>query len=722
MWFHFLRTADAGKAETVAQTLLLAQTSGGAGPSLTGNLPRSYPLEFARATNGYLYMTNGLTEVIKWDGITSSTSQAGVTAPTTALTISATGSGLITGTYSAYTRFIDVDGNPSNLSPVSNTIDVDTVDTFIYENVPSPDLESNVVRKQILRNVAGSTITYYVDIDTTDLTGTTFTSTRSDSDLLVQVAVPLFSDDLSINLAARFGVPPNDKPFIAYFFQRLWLYGVTPYADGHAEVTKGSTTVTGVGTQWPSTFVGRVFYSQKADRGYSITAVDEAAQTITLATAYEEVTDKFALYSIRPIPSRRHALAYSEAGRFDAWPATQSLEVASSDDIEDEGTGLVATQSFLYILQRRHIYRLSYLTDPVVDGGVFLSARRGCVNNRSWATADGFVYCLDDRGIYRFDGSDRTQDLSSPIQDIFWFDNTEEKLRINWRASRFFHCSHDRNDATMRWFVSFSGNRYPRHALCFNYGTNNWWVEEYPFAVGDSDILKSVNPVSIVTSQFAKIYAIGEGTLDGIIPGGVDTRSEIASASWNTISSSVVMALPATGVVGNTLSIVSGRGKGQRRVIYQVSGDRFDITSPWTELPDSTSKLQIGAIEWNWRSGWYRWTYVAQDQPRRITASFLPTVTETTMDMRVFRDYSTVAEVAAYDWPQHPDDTSGVTMRRDDDDVVFDLQQDHGYGYLTLDGYKDFQEWRRDVVQIEARGFTGESPVFVYEFGVEGAQ
>jgi hypothetical protein len=724
--FFFLQSsaeeAGSGTADvTVSQALLLSQDLEGRSPSIQSGLVREHAVDFSRATNQYLYWTSGFGPVMKWDGIASLSREAGVVAPTTAVTIGSTGSGTITGSYSAYLRFIDVDGNPSNLSPISEVIQVTNVSTILYTNVQSPNLNvSGTVKRQILRNTSGQTLTYYVDVETEDLTSTSLQSTRTDAELRVQEPVPLFSEDFTLNLASRFGVPPNDRTYIAFYANRLWLYGEAIYDIGHVEVANGSTAVTGVGTEWTTAMEGRQFYTSEGDKAYTVATIDEAAQTLVLDQAYLRATDKFARYTIRPVPEHRHLLSFSEPGQFDAWNEERGLIVASSDDVEDEPTGLAATQSFLFILQRRHIYRLSFLTEPGGDGGIFLSARRGCINNRSWVSADGFIYALDDRGIYRFDGSDNTEDLSQPIQDLFYFDSPAGSLRINWRSARFFHASHDRNDATIRWFVSLSGNYLPRHAICFNYGTPQWWLEEYPHPVGHSTILKSINPVSLAASAFADVFAVGVGTLDGLVVTGGDTRGGVVTSEVRSLTSTG-RTFPTTGVVGNTIAIVAGTGKGQTRVIASVAGQTIVVAEPWTTKPDITSTFQIGAVRWSWKSGWNRWDYLAHNQPRRLSMSFEPATAEALLDLRLYKDYSRVPENWGLTWPRNIIDSSGVVTRDNDPDAVVNLEQDKGFSVLNIDSFSDFDEWRRDNVAVEIRGFSGESPVIIYELNVEGA-
>lgn len=77
---------------------------------------------YQEASNGYLYHTNGLNPVKRWNGRSASQGDAGMEGPSTALVIASSGDGVLVGTYAAYVRFLDADGLVTNLSPISNEI------------------------------------------------------------------------------------------------------------------------------------------------------------------------------------------------------------------------------------------------------------------------------------------------------------------------------------------------------------------------------------------------------------------------------------------------------------------------------------------------------------------------------------------------------------------------------------------------------------------------
>lgn len=701
---------------TVAQRVSLQQTQTPLAPVILSGSPRAKAMCFARAPDGNVYMATGLTPVYKWDGVSYTASTVGVSPPTSSVTISGSGSGSITGTYTAYLRFLDVNGNPSNLSPVSTSLTVDSVSTITYTGVAAPT-EMKAVRKQLLRNTTGQALVYYVDVDSTDLSATTFTSTLTDTNLALNTPVALF-DDQGNSLANRYGVPPDDKPVICSYLDRMFAAGEVQYSDGNVQVTTSSTTVTGIGTQWTSSLAGRFLYVVGTGRSYEISSVNTAAQTLTLTEAYAGGTDPFGVYVIRPSPAARRTLQFSEAGLYEAWPATNGLTVEENGD---SITGLMVADSFLWVLQRRHVYRLTYHLGPLVDGGLFLAARRGCVNNRSWVYVDGASYLLDEQGVYRLGGGGESENVSQAVQDVFFLNGDDATYRVNWEASEWFHALHCRDERTIRWFVALGGHRLPQHAMCYNYDAQSWWVEKYAFPVGHSTVTDADLPRPVVCGPAKRVFAQGVGSLDGPDPGQGTTRATAASATLLSLVGPGTAAFASTRLAGSPVTIVSGTGKGQTNVIASVSGLTVTVLWPWLVKPDSTSKFQLGGVTWSWKTGLLRWANVENDVPRRLTLSFPPAPEEAYLDLRVFRDYAETPIVYGSTQPNTPTRADAVQITSGSADAVFDLQNQYGFGHVLLAGKRSPRALKWDLFSVELRGVTGEGPVTLHELAIEGA-
>jgi hypothetical protein len=711
---------------------------------------------YCEASNGLLYITNGMQAMLRWDGMSQLMETAGLAAPLTGVVIQAgPDPGDIVGTYNAYVRFVDEYGYFSDLSPISNDLtpvsttgaitgatnatpvvitsaghglttgnliliagvggnvsanglwSVTVIDgndfsldgsagttaysgggtwtagvsQIIYRDCPIPT-DPKVVRRQFLRNLSGETQTYYVDIDTYDLTSTSLYSANDDEALGAGTAVPLLNADGSPFANAN-GVPPPWKTAPQFLLGRMFMGVEVPYSEGSVAVQFGSPFVYGIGTEWTVEMSqSRVIYITGATVSYQIVNVDPVNQIITLIVPYQFASAPYASYTIRPEPGERRLLYYTEAGLPDSWPATDALEVAEDGD---DFTGLMVLGSFLYILERHHMYRFTFQTDPATDGYVFQSsASRGCINQRCWVVVDDGAYMLDEQGIHLFSGG-TVQPLSEPIQDIFRRGDGE--YEINWSASNFFHAVHYPAQETIRWFVCLSGHYLPQHALTLNYRLKRWWIEEYPTPIGSSATLLVNGETLVYLGTTAnRVLALWTNLLDGPDASAGTLQGNVASSTLLSLTDTAASFANA-GLVGAPVTITDGTGKGQTRLIVSVSGQTLDIDDPWLTLPDTTSVYQVGGINYNWRSGWFRFVESENLSPRRIEVDFEPVDNPATFTLRLTLDY--FGNVVVWDQNYSEANLAGVRLQKGSTDMVVDLEYPRGLIQQRLDGHRD---------------------------------
>lgn len=670
------------------------------------------PFTYATVSNGSVFAASGLSPMVKWNGQTPTFLQAGVPSPATPCALNYSGTGTITGAYSAYVRFVDTDGNPSSVSPISNTVIPTNAANIVYGNVPAAT-DPRVARRQILRNTTGQGITYYVDIDTTDLTGSNFTSPRTDTDLAAQEPVPLF-DAEGNTLANRFDQPRNDKPIIVHYLGRLFAAGEVPYSLGHCWVQAGSTNVYGVATNWNSSMVGRFIYVRGSATAGEIAAVDTANQVLTLVDPWDGLTDKFSEYAIRQAPGERNLLYWSEANLPDAWPATAGVQIG---DVGEPITALASAGSFLYVFQRRVAWRFSYQRDPARDAGVFEAFRRGLVNQRCWVQHGEQTYCLDEQGVYVFGSNEAVTDLSTPIQDLFWGPGNGS-LRVAWEYSQYFHATHDQPKTTIRWFVALGHAKYPSHAICYHYVHQHWWIEEYPWPLGASTQAIVDRPMVAAAGPAARVYAF-DGTLDGVSDTSGKLRGAVTTSTYLTISDSLTT-FPATGLIGGTVAIVAGRGKGQLRRISAVSGATITVDLPWTIKPDTTSVYQLGAVRARWKSRRFRWTVTEKSTLRRMEVLFQPTTSDATLDVRLFPNFSPTPIAWGPSFPRHATDEAGLSWIKGEPDLSVHLAYEHGFVQARLDDSRDQFIARGDNFQLEMSGFSSRDVWRIFSLMLDG--
>jgi hypothetical protein len=742
---------------------------------LRSKISGGFPFSYAETPGGLLLLANGIDPMLKWDGLAQAAAPAGVKAPVAAMELGGSGLGYITGKIVAYQRFIDVDGNASDLSPVSNlmdagadgliqdvdfnretglvtirsnghglsgvqavaidgvfgiplangrwnvtVVDEDTftindlsitsglydvggvwtmgVETVLYGAVPVPT-EEKVVRRQILRNLSGSAESLYVDIDTTDLVSTVFMSRVDDAALSDGVALPLTHGEDDLPYASRNGIPPSHKRVIASHKGRIYATADAEYSAGHAEVAFNQTLVKGVGTAWRKTFIGRLMYFVGATSPYGITDVDEDAQVVTLDRPFFDAPRPFCRYTIKPEPGERRLVYYSEAGLAESWPAYNALAVPETND---EIVGLLSLGQYLYIVERRHLHRLTFQGDPQ-DGYTFLSATRGSLSNRTYAVADNVVYFLDEIGIHRFDGQESTP-ISQPIQNLFQPYGTED-VEVDWTADQsLWHAALDPIADTIRWFVNMVGRQGLVDAICYNYRTDRWWIEQYPTAVTSNTNTTMGARRSLVGTDARRILCLGNGVYDGVDDSGT-LRGTVETADATTITDSLASF---KAVEGAPITIVEGTGRDQTRVIARATETTIEVVQPWDVIPDATSIYQVGGIPWKWRSGWFRYIDHEEDMSRDVEVVFKPTPLATTLDFQLYFDHESEPRKWDRDLVQ-----DGVETRRDESRIMVELNTSRGWAVQRICGHGGTYSMGDHFVSVEMSGVQAGSPVRV---------
>lgn len=588
------------------------------------------------------------------------------------------------------------------------------VSTITYSNVQTTT-DPKVVRRQILRNSDGEASVYYVDIDKTDLSSTTFTSTETDTFLTANEQQPIL-DSNGLALANLRYVPPTHFSALACQLGRFFACGKEDEARGAVQVTTGSLVVQGIGTQWTAGLAGRVLYVVGAVNNYQISSVNVNTQQLTLLTAYQDSSDPFSEYAVRAVPGERRSLYYTPAAQPESWPPLYQLSIQED---EDELVCPMSRGSFLYILEQRHIYKLTFQDDPAIDGAIFLSANRGCINKRCWVLVDNDAYMLDEYGCHNFDSQGQSKPISESIQEIFRT-NSLFRYKINWSARRYFFAVLHRPNETIRWFVALGGEYLPRYALCYNYRLQRWWIEQYPFAVG-AGVAGHINgvPTTFVCGESAKVYAMWTGTTDvanpnlGTIRGAV-TSSGIVSLTDTTAN----FCISGQGsVINSPVTIVDGTGKTQTRRVVNATSTQLFVDTPWTNNLDTTSVYQLGGVNWSWKSTWLRLAPSAVEQDRAIEILFASTEQPCTMDMRIAYDFGN-PEVQKQQFTSK----SGGGVRSDpgSPDKVIDLTKAASVVMIRIPGHRErFLDGRR-YDQIELRGSTNQDPVSVFELILEG--
>jgi hypothetical protein len=183
-----------------------------------------------------------------------------------------------------------------------------------------------------------------------------------------------------------------------------------------------------------------------------------------------------AWYAVDTSGVRPNALMYSEIDEPESVPAENELILQENTGDTDRLVALIPLGSELLLAQRAHLYRLNYVSQPVIDASIILAAYRGVLNNRCWSVIGGVAFLVDSYGMYAFDGG-AEEPVSVPV-DNYWRDGI-----IDMTKSESFHVRSDVASRVVRFYYCRSADAAPTRALCYCIATKAWWEEQYPVAV-----------------------------------------------------------------------------------------------------------------------------------------------------------------------------------------------------------------------------------------------
>lgn len=681
---------------------------------------------FCADQKGNLIVLYGNRRGLHWNGIESTAQNLGIDAPSAAPTVALdVGAGAATaGLYTFWYRFKDGDGNYSNFSP-SATLTAAGSDGFDWTVVPD-STDTRVTHKELIRTTAAQATTGYVRTTIAQATTAFLNDYISDATLDDNTALPILTSDGFAN-ANRFTPPPETKRCCVNVHDRFFYGVTTTYREGSIELTNGSTTVQGRGTNFTADMEDRILYIEGQTAKYTIDSVDTTNQTLTLTAVFAGTTNLFVdYYAIKETEDDAEKWYFSGVLEPESVIATDNFKIQWDDG--DFDTAAFRLGYSFFISRSRNIYQVNIGANPRRDIDVNHIVNRGSVNPFTMTNVEKTMWMMDYKGLHVFTGG-ASQHLSEAIQDVFRGENS--RYNINWQASDWFFVSHNPQEETVRFHVCMGGAYLPKWAICLHYRKEVGWFEYYPWRIGHACLADTPAGLELLYgSEGERVYR-GNGTLDGPAENVGTLRGTVDSATLISITDNTAV-FPASNVVNAPLCIVSGRGKGQYRIISAVSTQTITVKHPFSVLPDTTSVYVIGGVEWRWKSGLFKFTPRETSEVRRAKLAVEPTDKPGTIDIRTYYNHDkTPTEIQVPFDRQGTSSTGSPTIPVED--VVWDIQRnpttdnpdqgdftgfrDHNFD----DGFEDETEGDRWVA-IELRGFQGEDRIVLHELGIDGVR
>ena len=522
----------------------------------------------------------------------------------------------------------------------------------------------------------------------------------------------LNNPDGSIN-ADRFVPPPNFKAVPALFQDRMFWAADVEYTAGTV-ATNGTATITGTSTNWTATMVGRYIAIDGEALPYKITAWASATSITIERVATTTASGKS--YAIRSPAGELNQIYYSEPLEPESVPADNVVKLQNNTGDDDEIVGLMPHGSSMYVLQKRHIYQLDFVSQPRIDASVSLVCSRGAISQRTWVYFEDTAYLMDYSGIYKFGGG-APEPISGGIQDMFR-DGT-----IDFSVAKWFFASKDPRLEIVRFHYCESGETRPKKAICIHHRSGAVWLESYPWELGGAALISVSGALRLALGgQDDIVYLSGQGTLDGTLGSGT-VRGTVTSSTSTTLSDST--ATFPTDCVGASIAIVSGTGKGQERVITTRNSATQVTVATWTTNPDTTSIYQIGAIPLNFCTALIELKEAEHSVDSRIRVVAQPTTNAALLDARLWYNHDSAARNMSFTINHG----TGVSVPATElDSIVLDLKKTRsdlanstGYWQHTLPGNRSSEQGGADRwVAVQLIGYQGADQLKVYSLEING--
>lgn len=184
-----------------------------------------------------------------------------------------------------------------------------------------------------------------------------------------------------------------------------------------------------------------------------------------------------AWYAVDTRAIKPNSLWHSEIDEPESVPEEYEIVVQESLGEPDAIVALIPMGSYMLIAQSRHLYKLTYVSQPLIDASIRLADSRGILNARCYAVLGGVAYIADGQGIYAYADQER-QDVSVAIDD-YWRDG-----KIDFSKRDVFYMTASPVERVVRFFYCKTGDgARPTRALCYSVSTQAWWEETYPHAM-----------------------------------------------------------------------------------------------------------------------------------------------------------------------------------------------------------------------------------------------
>lgn len=630
----------------------------------------------AATMQGVQYFSNNFDPVKRWNGLTTTLQDAGITGPSLAIGAPTTAAGgLSNGDHLIRYRYKDTStGFVSNPSPAL-TYTVSGGNGLLTFGIGVAD---------DIRTTSDTKVDQYV-IEATRVGGGTFFQ-------LGTAAVGATSVQLGMNddsLAQQFnsddaygssedletysnGVPPLGTIVVPYR-GKLWIAGDAAYELTDVTFTNNSTAITGTGfsTAWDD---GAAFLLLREGdtKAYEISSV--ASDTaMTLSVAWTGSSGNYDAKVFKRFPNRAY---YSRT----FYPEQYYISVWARDflaETSDTLTSMFGRKDGLYAFGFTNAERLIFNADPSVAAGAVISplkGRRGNWNQRTLVEVDGELFAWDRAGMWAV--GEVPRHISTPIDDTL-------KLSIDYAEYAKFHAGYSPESRIVMFFYVQTGDTEPKYAACFEVDTGRWFVHQFLQGMtGSQQVATEDGQVRLMLGDengYSWYFDI-QNSFDGPPPTSPTILTVGASATTTVIPVDETLPTADLGVQG---CMVYNPDTGESRYCSANTASQLTVGSAFSAAPADGDTLYLGPIPFEYRTKW--WTGPGQETRKNapyLIIKLFPGTDTGRMRVYFYADFATspsqVTSFVGEEWPDGVTVTNGLYY------LEIDLDGGSGDGLLSV--------------------------------------
>lgn len=225
--------------------------------------------------------------------------------------------------------------------------------------------------------------------------------------------------------------------------------------------------------------------------------------------------------SVDTTGKRPNAIQYSEADEPESCPDVNELVLQTNVRDTDYVTALIPYAGALLVAQSKHVYRLTFVSDPGTDAQTALIAYRGCLNQRTWDIYLGNCFVLDEQGLYTVDDRGQVENLSSQLDTMFRINTDSTLPRIDFSKREWFFVRADRGMGVIRVHIALVGDagKYPTRQLVYDPDSKTWWSELYPTGFSAAGAVRDdQQKTGLIHAGHDGLYSLGVGLTDSGAP------------------------------------------------------------------------------------------------------------------------------------------------------------------------------------------------------------